>query len=592
MPRFASAGRRWVVLGCGRNDMSSCRVGTTQGGESRPSVVSLRRQIGDKIGAVTKSSVVARVLVGDQLECQVVSPGGQQTTLTGGVEDVAPTVEGPTVFVENKALVDNAWAFAKYTHRKVNLPTQEEQKAAEKSAKAHRKVAEWIAELVDDLDDETKAGWCSACFADVDHRKVKNAPGPLPAYLCSACGSPTLTCASPACDNMAVRGRGSAKLPSFCAEHRHEISGFAKADAKMGSLGDYEEFLEFDAANLSRTTKLVGFGVAAVLTGGAAAAAAAPAIGGAVGAMLSSYSGAAASSYGLALLGGGSVAAGGAGMAGGALVVTAAGGALGGVLGASVTNAYVREDKSFHIEMLQGGTGVPVVVCNGFLSESGRGWGEWKKIVTDRYPDSPVYRVHWGAKELKNLGGLVGGGVANVAGPAGIKKAAMAANKAAAKRLGGLAPALLAVDLAKNPWHVAKSRANKTGAVVADLLARTDADAYVLVGHSLGARAMVLAAQTLATKGDGPRLEAVHLLGAAIGAESDWSSLTERVDDAVYNYHSVNDNVLKIAYTVAQGGQAAAGRKGFSPGPDKLKNIDVSADVNGHSDYHANVTLR
>ncbi len=64
------------------------------------------------------------------------------------------------------------------------------------------------------------------------------------------------------------------------------------------------------------------------------------------------------------------------------LVVTALGAALGGALGASVTNAYVREDKSFHIEMLQGGPGVPVVVCNGFLSESGKGWGEWQDIIT------------------------------------------------------------------------------------------------------------------------------------------------------------------------------------------------------------------
>jgi hypothetical protein len=43
-------------------------------------------------------------------------------------------------------------------------------------------------------------------------------------------------------------------------------------------------------------------------------------------------------------------------------------------------NAYVREDDSFHIELLQGGRGTPVIVCNGFLSESGKGWGEWYDI--------------------------------------------------------------------------------------------------------------------------------------------------------------------------------------------------------------------
>jgi len=68
--------------------------------------------------------------------------------------------------------------------------------------------------------------------------------------------------------------------------------------------------------------------------------------------------------------------------------------------------------------------------------------------------------------------------------------------------------------------------------------------------------------------------------------------LTARVDVAVYNYHSANDNVLKYLYSVAQAGQLAAGLKGFSPNSPKLKNIDVSADVERHSDYHTKVTLK
>jgi Protein of unknown function (DUF726) len=444
---------------------------------------------------VPRSTVVTRVLKGDRLECQVVSPRGEKLALTGNTSDVEPEVEGSAAFQGNRALVHNAWAFAKFTYLKVNLPSQEEQKNAEKRARAHQKVAEWITELADDLAGARKQGWCSSCFADTEHLKVKRPVGQLPAYLCMNCGSPTLPCAGPRCHNMAVRERGAIRVPRYCAEHRHEIPGFEKADHKMGVLGDYPEFLKYDKPNLSRTTKLAGFGLAGLAAGAPAALLAAPAIGGAVGTLIGGYTGAAATSYGLALLGGGSLAAGGLGMAGGTIVVTAIGGTLGGALGASVTNAYVREDKSFHIEMLQGGQGVPVVVCNGFLSESGTGWGEWKDIVTRRYPDSPVYRVHWGAKELKHLGILAGYGPVKVAWPAALKKVALAANKAVAKKLGPLGPALLAADLAKNPWHVAKNRADKTGVVLADLLARTNADCYVLVGHSLGARVMVVAAR-------------------------------------------------------------------------------------------------
>ena len=532
------------------------------------------------------------MLKGDRLECQVVSPEGEKLTLTGYTSDVEPRVEGSAALLGNRALVHNAWAFAKFTYLKVNLPSQEEQRIAEKRAKAHHRVAAWIADLAADPAGATKQGWWSSCFADTKHQKLKRPVGQVPAYLCTNCGSPTLPCADPRCDNTAVRERGAIRVPRYCAEHRHEIPGFEKADRKMGALGDYREFLKYDRPNLSRTTKLAGsFALAGLAVGVPVALLAAPAIGGAVGTLIGGYSGAAATSYGLALLGGGSLAAGGLGMIGGTIVITAVGGTLGGVLGASVTNAYVREDKSFHIEMLQGGQGVPVVVCSGFLSESRTGWGEWQDIVTRRYPDSPVYRVHWGAKELKDLEIFAGFGPVMVVGPAALKKFALQASKAAVKKLGPLVPALLVADLAKNPWHVAKNRADKTGVVLADLLARTDAVSYVLVGHSLGARVMVVAAQTLGTKDDGPRVEAAHLTGAAIRAKGDWDTLTAGVNDTVYNYHSTNDNVLKHLYRVAMGGQKAAGLIGFTPIPPKLENIDVSAEVKRHSDYYTKVTF-
>ena len=320
---------------------------------------------------MSKSSVVARVLAGDRLECQIVSPRGKKLTLAGTTADVEPkTIDGAATLQGNRALVHNAWAFAKFTYLTVNLPSAEEQKGAQKRAKAHREVAEWITDLADDLGRTTTGGWCSGCFTDANHRKVKDPAGPFSAYLCSNCGSPTLPCAAPGCDNMAICGQGAIRLPHYCAEHRHEIPGFAKADRKIDTLQDYPEFLKYDKANLSRAGKVVGVALSAVVLATPAALAAAPAIGGAVGTLIGGYSGAAATSYGLALLGGGSVAAGGLGMAGGAMVVAALGGSVGGVLGASIANAYLCEDKSFHIEVLQDGQGVPVVVCNGFLSES------------------------------------------------------------------------------------------------------------------------------------------------------------------------------------------------------------------------------
>ena len=539
-----------------------------------------------------KTKVVARVLEGDRLECQIVSPEGPNLALTGSTSDVEPKLQGSARLKKNRALIDNAWAFAKFTYLKVNLPSREEQKYAEKSAKAFHDEAAWIAELAANPEEVWKKGWCSSCFAKAMHQKVERPVGQLPAYLCGKCGSPTLPCADLRCDNMAIRERGAIRVPRFCAEHRHEIPGFEKAIGKMGALEDYEEFLKYDQPNLSRNAKIAGSGLAGLAVLGSAGLLAAPAIGGAVGTLIGGYSGAAASSYGLALLGGGSLAAGGLGMAGGTIVVATVGAALGGAVGASVTNTYVREDKSFGIEMLQDGEGVPVVTCNGFLSEGASGWGEWKGLVAKRYPDSPVYKLHWGAKELKDLGILAGYGTVKLAGSAALKNAAIAATKAGSRGLGPLGLALFAADLAKNPWHVAKNRADKTGVILADLLARTNANSYVLVGHSLGARVMVIAAQSLGTKKDGPRIEAAHLTGAAIGAKSDWRTLTASVDDAIYNYYSNNDKILKYLYGTAMGGQKAAGLIGFTPCPPKLKNIDVSARVESHSDYYTKLKLR
>ena len=102
---------------------------------------------------------------------------------------------------------------------------------------------------------------------------------------------------------------------------------------------------------------------------------------------------------------------------------------------------------------------------------------------------------------------------------------------------------------------------------------------------------MVVAAQALGTKPDGPRIEALHLLGAAIGAKSDWHTLTAAVDDAVYNYHSTGDIVLKRVYKVAEIGQSVAGLRGFTPSASKLMNIDVLEQVKTHFDYHKNVRL-
>jgi hypothetical protein len=76
-----------------------------------------------------KSEVVARVLEGNRIQCDVVSPRGQKLTLSGGTTDEVPEFEEGGLG-DNRALVANAWAFAKARYDAVSLPDQEQQKNA------------------------------------------------------------------------------------------------------------------------------------------------------------------------------------------------------------------------------------------------------------------------------------------------------------------------------------------------------------------------------------------------------------------------------------------------------------------------------
>ena len=399
-----------------------------------------------------------------------------------------------------------------------------------------KEAAKWLAvatdvgELLGDLTEETEEGWCSDCLTKTDHRlAATRTKFRVRRYMCTQCGSPTGRCDVPKCPNFADRGGGPSERARFCAEHSHQIPSFEKLTASVGALEEYRPWLEFERFNAKKFSTIAAVSLASVAIVGPLAYVAAPAVGGAIGAY-GGLSGAAATSHGLAVLGGGSLAAGGMGMAGGTAVVTAVGAGLGGASGASVAGAYVRSDKSFDFEKIADGGQTTVIFANGFLSEGQAGWGDWRRIVGDRYPDATVYRLKWGAKELKDLAALL----PTSATPLNARAAAVFAAKAtknSSKLVGPLGATFTVAGLAKNPWHVARTRASMTGAVLADAIVRSDLRSVVLVGFSLGGRVMAAAAETLATRHrDDVRIESMHLLGAAVGTRRSWPSIEQAVD--------------------------------------------------------------
>jgi pimeloyl-ACP methyl ester carboxylesterase len=482
-------------------------------------------------------------------------------------------------------------AYALHEHQARRLRSLEKRKShAGQARRFHRdatRLVLWIARL----GDSRREGWCSACLTRSAHRRLEGTRQPA-IHLCENCGAPTALCAVPGCSDFASRGTRAVTAPlRYCAPHRHDVPSFDKLERPI-ALSTYREWLAFEKRNAARISRIASVSVASGAILMPMAFVAAPAIGGATGA-LTGLTGAAATSHGLALWGGGALAAGGLGMAGGTVVISAVGGALGGALGAAVTSAYVRTDDSFAIEKLRDGIGSPVLYATGFLTDGQPGWSGWERLIDTRYPNSPVYRVHWGAKELKSLPLALGAGAGIQAIKAAVRRAAAHASKKSAGRMGPLGPVLLAADVARNPWSVARTRSEMTGAALADILARADEGPYILMGHSLGARVMATATQLLGTRfsGDDSRVESVHLLGAAVSRKGDWWALDAAVQERVWNYHSRNDQVLKLMYQSAEFGGVAAGRLGFRSSFARITDRDVTRKVDGHSKYVSEVTL-
>ncbi len=508
-------------------------------------------------------------------------------------EGAAPTLDASPSELPTRALVGAVQQYAENEFGRRRARTLEHRRHYEKKATGWREEAERISKLLADLSDATEEGWCSSCLTPSTHRLVGSRTRfGTRQYVCSECGSPTGWCDVPKCDHFANRSDMPQGSERFCAEHGHEIPSFAKLSQQVGSLDEYMAWLEFERINASRVSTVAAASLAGLTVVAPMAFFAAPAIGGAIGAW-GGLSGAAATSHGLALLGGGALAAGGFGMTGGTIVVAASGAAIGSAVGASVATSYVRSDKSFGFDKVADGDEATVIFANGFLSEGKKGWGTWERVIGERYPNATVYRLTWGAKELKALGVLAGQQFGAAAAKAAVEELASQSSKGAGKFLGPLSGVFLAAGVAKNPWHVARTRATMTGSVLADAIVRANLPSVVLVGFSLGARVIVAAAESLATRhGEAPRIESMHLLGAAVGTRTDWRAIETAVSGTVWNYWSENDFILKYLYKTAEAGQKAVGFEGIPTRSPRIKNVNVSRLVPSHMTHVKNVTLR
>ncbi len=439
--------------------------------------------------------------------------------------------------------------------------------------------------------------WCSWCFEKTNHTLVRPKTGARDLYVCNACAQPTVRCFIRGCASMA-RSTGHT-ADKFCAVHDGTIGSFQSLAATISDPTEFACVLQRkEGRNWSKITKVSGAALGSAALVGFSAALAARAIGGAIGSSLMGLSGAAATSAGLALLGGGSLTAGGFGVVGGTCVVSALGALAGSAAGGRLVNDYLSDVRSFAIERIRAGEDPALICIDGFLKEKSAMEERWLRGLHDKYRGRAIYHVKWESKRLYELGKMISAGTFKSGLKSLVKMAALRSSRVAPIRLLPLTIPLSLASAARNPWVIALIKSEKTGELVKEMIVRCEDRSFILAGHSLGARVIVRALASFGTidsKQRRSRIVGAHLLGGAVGTEPPeaWDIVVRAVDKKVYSYYSDNDMVLQTLYRVGTFfqspaiGQKPIPRTGNTKG--KLKNIDVSRFVSGHTRYHDNL---
>ncbi len=297
------------------------------------------------------------------------------------------------------------------------------------------------------------------------------------------------------------------------------------------------------------------------------------------GTAIRTLSGAALKSASLAYIGGGAVAAGGGAVLRGLGVIGVTGAALGSDIGGSVAQAYFGTVKDYAINRLREGKQDSLLFVNGFRQQDDDKFDDWRRGTSGYFPNSSAYGVTWESGRRSKVEKFLSG------------------EKNMSRLFEILAPknprdAVAITKVLKipfeNPWHIALRKASEVGAMNADMLARYDAEAVTLMGHSLGARTIFITLLNLAEKPKTGSIKDVFLFGGAVDRRNaeEWEKAASAVSGTIWNFYSRNDQILRKPYRVANPwfGEAI-GSGPIECGALNIKNVDCADIVTRHSDY-------
>ncbi|XP_076916491.1 transmembrane and coiled-coil domain-containing protein STS1-like [Bidens hawaiensis] len=145
---------------------------------------------------------------------------------------------------------------------------------------------------------------------------------------------------------------------------------------------------------------------------------------------------------------------------------------------------------------------------------------------------------------------------------------------------------LYLTDLIDSKWTIAVNRTDKAGKLLAEVFIKglQGNRPVILVGFSLGARAIFKCLQYLAENGHDGIVERVVLLGAPVAIKGeDWGAVRKVVSGRLINAYSTNDWMLGVAFRASLLSQGLAGIQAVNvPG---IENVDVTELIDGHSSY-------
>lgn len=247
----------------------------------------------------------------------------------------------------------------------------------------------------------------------------------------------------------------------------------------------------------------------------------------------------------------------------------------------------VHGERKEHDESIEAATDTRrlrvIIAISGWLLEKEEVVTPWRVLK----PTAEVFALRFELEALMNLGQSIDTMVSSAA--YGYAQSAMIQRTVFAEMMSAMWPMAI-VKVARvvdNPFSLAKTRADKAGKVLADLLInRAQGERPVtLVGYSLGARVIWSCLTSLAERKAFGLVESAVLIGSPIPSDvSTWRVMHTAVSGRLVNVFSENDYILAFLYRTSSIQYGVAGLMPVS-GLLGVENVDVSETVNGHLKY-------